>query len=201
MKAPASALSARRFPMPARIVREALGAGLLHAGQSVLEVGAGALRNAVHLQSAGLRVHAVEEKLTVARFADDYQAFKESGGRVFVGTWPRGRYGAVVCTFVIGVVTPKAARLDLLRQIAGALKDTGILLLSARARGDVKTKTRRGRKWRDGFITPNGTFIKPFRRDELLRLAQNAGLRLRTPRAATRSNSGIIDLILVRTRP
>jgi len=191
--------SARTFSKPARLVREVWKQGLLREGDTALEVGAGCLRNARWLQRHGVRVDVLEEEAIEEKYAVRYRSFKRNGGRVFCGSWPSGKYGCVVCTFVLGVLTPASARVKLLRMIRERMRKDGLLLLSVRGHGDVKTKTRKGRRWRDGYLTPIGTFIKPFRREELVEMAGSVGL-VPCPRLKPfRSNSGILDLILVKS--
>ena len=152
------------------------------------------------LQRMGAKVDVFENAATVLKHKDDYRRFKGAGGRVCYGSWPDRRYDAVVCTFVLGVLQTKAERLDLLAAIRDRLKKNGVLLLSVRGPGDVKTKSRKGRPWRDGYVTPIGTFIKPFSRDEALSVARSAGLVPALKTMDFRSNSGIVDLVLGRDR-
>lgn len=195
-----AANSARTFNKPARLLREAWDQRLLRRGDTALEIGAGCLRNARWLLDRGARVDVLEEADVVRKYSARYADFQKKGGQVFAGTWPSRRYHAVVCTFVLGVITPRLARLRLLEKIRDRMRPKGVVLLSARGMGDVKTKTRKGRRWRDGFITPIGTFVKPFRRSELLRMAESVGLVPCGEVRPFRSNSGIIDLILVKRR-
>ena len=139
-----------------------------------------------------------EIKAVIGKYAEKYARFERDGGSVFQETWPRRHYQVIVCTFVLGVLPTKRARLDLLKKVAARLSAGGIVFLSVRGFGDVKTKARQGRKWRDGYITPVGTFIKPFRRTELTGFARGAGLVPHPNVGKWRSNSGIIDLVLVR---
>jgi len=170
----------------------------LKPGRATLEIGAGCLRNARWLMARGVSVDVTEDKGTITKYAKHYDDFQRTGGGVFDETWPNKRYDVIVSTFVLGVLTSKGSRLHLLRQARSRMKERGIFLLSVRGPGDVKTKTRKGRPWRDGFVTSNGTFIKPFRRSELVCIVECAGLAVHPLVPQFASNSGVVDLILVR---
>ena len=190
--------STRVFGMPARIVREAWAQGLIRTGHSVLEVGSGCLRNAQWLLDRGASVDVVENATVANRLAQHYQSFEQKGGRVYLGEWPWRRYDAIVCTFVLGVITPVAARLELLEKMQSRLSRCGVLALAVRALGDVKTRGRKGVRWRDGYITPIGTFIKPYGKMELLAFVGKSAFGPHKDARPFRSNSGIVDLLLAR---
>ncbi|MCA9281055.1 MAG: methyltransferase domain-containing protein [Phycisphaeraceae bacterium] len=161
----------------------------------VLEFGSGALRNAAWLQQRGLRVDVVEFPSVIARYDAEYKHLIRRGGKVYTST-PRRQFDAVVCTFVLGTITPSKARVSMLAEMRDCLKAKAPLILAVRGPGDVKTKNRQGQPWRDGFLTPNGTFIKPFRKPELIDLCSKVGLQLSPLTRDIQSNSGIVDLIL-----
>lgn len=164
-----------------------------------MEIGAGCLRNAKWLLNKGVQVDVVESPTVIQKYSRQYSVFKQKGGQVFYETkWPRKLYDIIVCTFVLCVITTKAERKRLVKKMRDRLKKKGILFLSVRGWGDVKTKTRKGRRWRDGFVTPNMTFVKPFTRKELIELAESCHLMLHPETKKIRSNSGIVDLVLVR---
>jgi hypothetical protein len=193
------AKSTRTFRKPARIVREAWSLGLIREGNHCLEIGAGCLRNANWLLKKGVLVDVVENISVIQKYPRRYSLFQQKGGQVFDSTaWPRKLYDIIVCTFVLGVIIKKTERKRLLERMRDRLQKNGVLLLSVRGLGDVKTKTRKGRKWRDGFITPNWTFVKPFTRKEIIKLAESCNLKPHPETKKIRSNSGIIDLVLVR---
>ncbi len=191
--------TSRRFPMPARIVRDSYGMGILGPGMHILEVGGGALRNSLWLQERRLIVDAVELPAVINRYPREYELFALRGGRAHT-TLPNRRFDAVVCTFVLGTITPTQSRHELLVAMKHSLRREGVLLLAVRGPGDVKTKARSGRRWRDGFLTPNGSFIKPFRRSELLALCMIAGFRRSLQHSPLESHSGIVDFILERAQ-
>lgn len=187
--------TSRRFTMPAKAVRESYRLGVLKAPQRVLEVGGGSLRNALWLQDRGIKVDVVEFPSVVERYRRLYDKLIAKGGQAH-SVLPNLSFDAIVSTFVLGTVSPHQERLDMLSSMRKALKRNGRLVIAVRGPGDVKTKTRSGRPWRDGFVTPNGTFIKPIRRIELIEWCATVGLSPCPECNRIRSNSGIVDLVL-----
>lgn len=191
--------SSRRFTMPARVVREATRLGILKRGMRILEVGSGALRNATWLARHGLTVDVVELRQVVEKYRAEYADHRRQGGKIY-HRMPRRRYAAVLSTFVLGTITPRRARVILLREMRKRLASGAPIIIAVRGPGDVKTKTRAGRRWRDGFLTPGGTFIKPIRQLELLDLCARAGLQPHALCVKLRSHSGIVDVVLEAAR-
>ena len=179
-----------------RSVRQAYTYGLISQETRVLEVGSGALRNVKWLHKRRILPDVVEQAAVIARYRYAYDALISAGACVFIDDFPKADYDIIICTFVLGTITPQNKRKTFLRRIADTLKPTGHLVLSLRGPGDVKTKTRAGRRWRDGYRTPCGTFIKPFTRAEAINLASTAGLQPIAPHFTFSSNSGILDLLL-----
>lgn len=160
--------SARPFRNPARIVLLALQQGVFPESARILEVGSGSLRNAFYLlKKGGFKVDVYDVDSTIQRFRKRYEKFQRAGGTVFSGSFPRGKYDFVICTFVLESVCPRSARDSLLLMIQNALTREGKLLLSMRGPKDIKTNwptTGRGKKCpcSFGYITPLRTFIRTY---------------------------------------
>lgn len=172
--------SARRFERPVLGVKLAIEQGWLETGQAILELGAGCLRNARFLQSV-LRtpVHACDTAATVARFAEDYRRFEESGG-IVIHEPPARQFERVIVSFVLETLCPCA---DLRREVLGTvyrcLKPGGALILSVRGRSDVidnlNPAVTRYCSRSGGFVTNLHTFVRPYSQDEIRHLLEGAG--------------------------
>lgn len=149
---------------PAIAVEKALEKGIIKDGQDVLEVGSGNLRNlsfiSGKIKSARLEVFEVEH--TIHKFAENYYSFMKAGGKI-VSSFPnRKKYDAIVCTFVLETICPKASRTLLLKKIRRSLKCDGILIASFRGISGVIGSEYRECPKKEGWLTPLHTFIKPY---------------------------------------
>jgi hypothetical protein len=172
--------SARRFERPVLGVQLAIEQGWIEPGQTILELGAGCLRNARFLQSV-LRtpVHAYDTAATVARFAEDYRRFEENGG-VVIREPPAQQFERVIVSFVLETLCPCGdSRREVLKTVYRCLRPGGALILSVRGRSDVidnlnPAVTRYcGRS--GGFVTHLHTFVRPYSQDEIRHLLEGAG--------------------------
>lgn len=180
--------SARPFVNPAAIlekkaVREILGRGVL----SIVEYGAGNLRNAFFLQQLGHEVAAVEISGTVDRFRSNYSRFDEQGGRLAL--WDKadgmakfkGKHDVAIMTFVLETICDEAIRVKMLQDCRSRLRRGGRLILSVRGHQDVVTANGKGVACSDGFRTPARTFIRGFDLKELQKLLVVAGFSRMLP--------------------
>lgn len=176
-----SANSARPFPSPARVLGNSKVHELLleRPRARILEIGAGCLRNAIHLQRQGFRVTVLESADVVARFPRQYADFERLGGTLVQTlrrpTLPRGRFDFALATFVFETICNPAARLKLLETCRRALIPAGVLVVSVRGVSDVVTKFASGVRCSDGYITSNKTFVRSFTKRQLVGLLNSAG--------------------------
>jgi Methyltransferase domain len=181
--------SARPFRHPAPIFRREKVRDLLRANRStgsLVEIGAGNLRNARFLQKRGLTVTVVELASVRARFEGAYKRFEQAGGyfvecstsprrRLADGRWPGGPFDFAVATFVIETVCDPKVRLAILRRCLAELKGNGILLIAVRGIADVVTAHATGVRCSDGYVTPGRTFIRSYTREQLDATLRDAG--------------------------
>jgi hypothetical protein len=151
--------------------------GLVPPGSRVVEVGAGCLRNSFFLQERGYDVTVYEIPAVIDRFRSDYERFNQRGGHVHTERFPTGPFSAAVSTFVVETICPEAARFDLLRHMVAALAHGGVLALAVRGVPDVKTAWLKGTAYRDGYITPAKTFVRPYTASEVTALLLSLGLK------------------------
>ncbi len=143
---------------------------------SVLEIGAGCLRNSLFLLNEGFRTTAVDLPGMENRFPKQYQRFRQRGGTVLFDKLPlRGDFDFGICTFVIETICDPVKRIRLVRNLVRKLAPHGILILSTRGPVDVVTAHAKGVKCSDGFLTPQRTFVRSYDRVQLARLLRSAG--------------------------
>ena len=138
--------SARMFSNPAPILRKPLVKELLQAnnGRTVIELGAGCLRNALHLQELGFGVSVLEVVGMEERFPSQYRAFRRVGGRV-LKTLPRlGRFDFSLATFVIETICNSQHRSELIIRVRRSLRPGGFLIMSVRGPRDLLTAHNTG---------------------------------------------------------
>lgn len=172
--------AARPFVRPAALLREDAVRQLVatEPHTSVIEYGAGALRNALYLQKLGCSVTVVELPQTRVRFARQYGAFERLGGRVLLqGVRPATveRYAVGVMTFVLETICEPVDRRALLRDCRKRLKPGGALAVSVRGPADVYAPERSGGPCSDGLITPQKTFVRAFTLRSITRLLRTSG--------------------------
>jgi SAM-dependent methyltransferase len=166
------------FAVPAAILRKPRVQQLLaeRPNGTVVEFGAGCLRNSIYLLDAGFKVTALDLPGIQNRFREQYRRFTARGGKVMLGAFPKGRqFDFAVCTFVIETICQPTLRLRFLSSIRLLLRQNGFLLLSTRGPADVVTAHARGIRCSDGFLTPNRTFVRSFDVQQIIRLLRSAG--------------------------
>lgn len=163
-----SGLSATGFSHPAESVVRASASELFRADRSYLEIGGGNLRNALFVQreTRPQRMVVAEQPSVVARFAQQYAAFKKSGGEVREEL-PRGRFDTIVMTYVIETVCPPADREALLSAVADRMAAGSRLVLSVRGYPGVRGKHYKRCPHSDGWVTPRGAFVRAYSLVEL----------------------------------
>jgi tellurite methyltransferase len=170
--------SARPFRRPAQVLRNPRVVRILAASncRTVLEVGAGSLRNALFLQARLRRVWAFEVSEAQQRFPAEYRRFRRRGG-VVVDSLDKIRrhFDVCVCTFVVETICKPPARRALLRKIHELLRGAGYLIMSVRGPRDVVTRQRKGKRCGDGYVTPLLTFVRSYTRAQLDQLLQTVG--------------------------
>ncbi len=171
--------SARMFSNPAPILRKPLVKELLQAnnGRTVIELGAGCLRNALHLQELGFGVSVLEVVGMEERFPSQYRAFRRVGGRV-LKTLPRlGRFDFSLATFVIETICNSQHRSELIVRVRRSLRPGGFLIMSVRGPRDLLTAHNTGVPCSDGYLTSNRTFSRSYTRLQLERFLLTCGFR------------------------
>ena len=167
------------FSNPAPILHKPLVKELLQAnkGRTVIELGAGCLRNALHLQELGFGVSVLEVVGMEERFPSQYRAFRRVGGRV-LKTPPRPvRFDFSLATFVIETICNSQHRRELIVRVRKSLRPGGFLIMSVRGPRDLLTAHNTGVPCSDGYLTPNRTFSRSYTRLQLERFLLTCGFR------------------------
>jgi len=143
--------------------------------KTILEVGAGCLRNALFLLRTGHRVSVLEVPRMGERFREQYEEFAAAGGKILKNLVGSPRFEIVLITFVVETICEPRERMALLRSVASQLKQGGSLILSARGPRDLLTAQNMGIRCRDGYLTPNFSFARSYTRAQMGRLLRAAG--------------------------
>ena len=168
--------AARMFRNPAPVLSIGAVRDLLSGPpKTILEVGAGCLRNALFLLRAGHRVSVLEVPRMAERFPEQYDEFARGGGRIVKNFAGSPRFEIVLITFVVETICEPKERVELLRSVCLQLRQGGTLILSARGPRDLLTAQNTGIPCRDGYLTPNLSFARSYTRAQMGRLLRAAG--------------------------
>ncbi len=169
--------AARMFQNPAPILSTSTVAKLLAGPDSrtILEVGAGCLRNALFLLRTGHHVSVLEVPRMAERFPDQYDEFKKAGGRILKSFARSPRFEIAILTFVVETICKPKERIALLQAVRSHLKPGGALVLSARGPRDLLTAQNKGVRCRDGYLTPNFSFARSHTRAQMERVLRATG--------------------------
>ena len=174
--------SARAFKNPAPILSKPAVRPLIDGSpRSIIEYGAGNLRNVRFLLQKGHRVSVVELLPTIERYRDEYAEFRRKGGVVFTwetsnfrSTSPR-KFDIALITFVLETICRPSERRGLLEHCRRSLKKSGVLVLSVRGHRDVVAANASGTPCSDGYSTSGKTFIRGFDLKEISHLLLQSG--------------------------
>jgi 2-polyprenyl-3-methyl-5-hydroxy-6-metoxy-1,4-benzoquinol methylase len=151
----------------------------LPTGSSLLDYGAGKLRNAFYLQKQGYHVSILETPLQLKRIHQQYNlsAFlhlyetKDDISETFQ---------AVVCSFVLNVVPSSSIRSNILTHIHSLLTPKGKVFVEVRkSKGILGTKYHE--PYEDGYAIGKGktkTFQKPFEKQEIVNYVEQHGFQI-----------------------
>jgi hypothetical protein len=169
--------AARMFRNPAPILSSNIVANLLAEPipKTILEVGAGCLRNALFLLRTGHRVSVLEVPRMAERFPEQYSEFSRAGGKILKSLAGSPRFEIAILTFVVETICEPKERIELLKAIRSRLKRSGTLVLSARGPRDLLTAQNKGVRCRDGYLTPNFSFARSYTRSQMERVLRAAG--------------------------
>jgi hypothetical protein len=167
--------AARLFHNPASILLNSVVVGMLSTETTILEIGAGCLRNALYLIKKGHSVSVLEVPGVRERFREQYDEFERRGGRVMFALPLRAKFDVIVSTFVVETICNRQQRVGLLMGVYKSLSVTGALVLSARGPRDLLTAHNDGIRCGDGYVTPNLSFARSYNRPQMERLLRNVG--------------------------
>jgi len=169
--------AARMFRNPAPVLLNGAVARLLNGQRpmSILEVGAGCLRNALYLLKMGHSVSVLEVPRMEQRFPEQYQLFRKLGGTLLKNLSRAPSFEVAILTFVVETICSPHERVGLLRAVCAHLKSGGALVLSARGPRDLLTAKNQGIRCGDGYLTPNRSFARSYTRRQMERLLRSAG--------------------------
>jgi hypothetical protein len=164
--------AATNFRNPVIAVKAAVDRGLIDSGQTVLEFGAGNLRNALFILRSmnNVDVFAYDLPKTVRRFPEKYEKFSKLGGIIVDSELEMRAYDVVVSAYVLETICPETARKTILKSINNSLKFRGLLIASFRGYPGVKGSQYKKCPMGEGLISPHKTFVKPYSLTEVQKL-------------------------------
>jgi hypothetical protein len=176
--------AARAFTKPAAVLLNPQVIALIRqrSRPTIVEYGAGSLRNALHLQARGCRVTVIELPEAKERFPEQYQLFERRGGRVHLRT-ARGhnernhadRADLALLTFVLETVCERAVRIELLKDCRARMKKSAALILALRGPAGLNASRTRSVRCSDGILTSQRTFVRAFTARAASRMLREAG--------------------------
>jgi len=171
--------AAQAWSKPASILKKpdvrALLDGSPQAG--ILEVGAGALRNALHLLKEGFRVHVFDPLAAACRFPGRYREFEKLGGKVLQKLPSRPTYEIILTTYVIETICCPHERRELVRRIAHCLMRGGFWILSVRGPRNIVLVQRKSERCSDGYLTSQRTFVRSYTKAQLEEFLRSNGFK------------------------
>jgi hypothetical protein len=144
---------------------------------AVLEVGAGCLRNALHLLRIGHKITVLEVPGMRQRFPEQYEELEELGGAIVQSLPPHLKFDLVIMTFVIETICSPKERTELLLNISRHLTPVGSLVISARGPRDLLTAENKGVRCNDGYVTPNRSFARSYTKAQMKKLLSSTGFK------------------------
>lgn len=169
--------AATNFANPAFSVKHAVDANLINSSTTVLEFGAGSLRNALYIMNMfpNIVYSVIEKQECMDRFTSYYDAFKRKGGRIIQNQLDEINYDILVCTFVLETICPSTQRINLLRTLSKRLTRDGMLIASFRGYPGIQGSRYTQCPAKEGFITPKKTFVKGYSIPEVKLFLSQAG--------------------------
>jgi hypothetical protein len=171
--------SASNFANPSLSVRIAVEKEIFKPSQTILELGAGNLRNALFIMNSIplIKIFAYELEPTIQRFSHNYRLFKKAGGQIIKGEIGIRKYDIIVSTFVLETICPSTRRKAYLSKMYRALKGRGILIASFRGYPGVIGSRYYTCPMEEGLVSPLGTFVKPYDIPEIISLLTEVGFK------------------------
>lgn len=169
--------AATNFTKPVFSVKHAVDADLINSSKTILEFGAGNLRNALYVQNIypNIEYSVIEKQECMDRFTSNYDEFKRKGGRIIQNQLDELSYEILVCTFVLETICPSTQRINLLRTLTERLTRDGMLIASFRGYPGIQGSRYTQCPAKEGFITPKMTFVKGYSIPEVTLLLTQAG--------------------------
>ncbi len=164
--------SATNFPSAALSVRRALDAKIILPEHRLLEFGAGNLRNIMHIISElhnNQNCSVIEKEEVKDRFKTKYTEYSQGKGTILSG-YDNEIFDGIICTFVLETICPSSERTKTLKSLKTSLGEDGYLIASFRGYSGVKGTKYMKCPADEGFISPLGTFIKPYSIPEVITL-------------------------------
>lgn len=169
--------SATNFPSAALSVKRALDGKIILPEHKLLEFGSGNLRNIFQIISElhnNLNCFVIEKEEVKNRFKTKYTEYSLGKGTI-LSDYENEKFDGIICTFVLETVCPSSQRTETLISLKSSLAKDGYLIVSFRGYSGVKGTKYKKCPADEGFISPLGTFIKPYSIPEVTALFSGIG--------------------------
>ena len=169
--------SATNFPGAALSVKRALDTKIILPEHKLLEFGAGNLRNIMQIISElhnNLNCYVIEKEEVKDRFKTKYTEYSQRKGTV-LSDCENEEFDGIICTFVLETICPSSERTKTLKSLKTSLGKDGYIIASFRGYSGVKGTKYMKCPADEGFISPLGTFIKPYSIPEVTTLFSGIG--------------------------
>lgn len=151
---------------------------LLKNEASILDYGAGKLRNTFFLKELGHAVSVLETTKQIKRI-------QASHPHLPIPTYSideelQHTFDAVLCSFVLNVIPIPESRIDILQKTHRILRTNGLLVIEVRKRNGIM-KNKHIEPFLDGFIVGKNTaktFQKPYEKQEFIHLISSHGFKV-----------------------
>lgn len=151
---------------------------LLKTESSILDYGAGKLRNTFFLKELGHAVSILETTKQIERIQASHPLLTVP--IYSIEEELTVTFDAVLCSFVLNVIPSPKSRIEILTNSHRSLRPNGLLVIEVRKRTGI-LKNKHIEAYGDGFIVGKNTvktFQKPYEKDEFEKLITSHGFQV-----------------------
>lgn len=150
---------------------------------TILDYGAGKLRNAKFLKKEGFTVDILDTPKQMFHWsAEEISAFHGAWQSIYLhDLFIRHRFSRILCSFVLNVIPTEQEHIEVLNNINVLLKDEGFAYIEVR-REKSMMKAKTIESFSDGFVMGKGnvrTFQKPFSKESFEKLLKQSSLTIK----------------------
>lgn len=146
---------------------------------SILDYGAGKLRNSIYLHNNGFNVSVLDTKIQINSWENDIKQLfcVYSADNVDIID---NKFDIILCSYVLNVVSSIEERIVIIENIKNLLKENGLILIDVRGKNSLKD-TKYKIPYKDGYIIGNNsikTFQKEYSKEDLMFFLEDLNLEI-----------------------